>query len=112
MSIWGASFTNARLLYNSMVRPVLTYGAAAWYSPERKGSNPVARTIQTLQNQGLCIVAGAYKATPIRELEKETFIPPIKLYCNELRAQHLRRTYSSLVGDFIRNQCKSIRGRL
>ena len=69
-----------------MVRPVLTHGVAAWYSPERKGSNPVARAIQTLQNQGLYIVAGAYKATLVRELEKETFIPPIELYCNELRA--------------------------
>ena len=57
-------------------------------------------------------VAGAYRATPIRELEKETLVPPIEIYCNELRALHLRRTYSSPVGDFIRGQCKTIRGRL
>ena len=69
-------------------------------------------TIKTLQNHGLRAVAGAYKATPIRELEKEVLVPPIELYCNELRAQHLRRTYSSPVGEFIQNQCKAIRGRL
>jgi hypothetical protein len=57
-------------------------------------------------------VAGAYRATPIRELEKETLVPPIDIYRSELRALHLRRTYSSPVGDFIRAQCNTIRGRL
>ena len=40
-STWGASFTRARLLYNSTVRPVITYGAAAWHTPERLGKGPV-----------------------------------------------------------------------
>jgi hypothetical protein len=30
-STWGVSFTRVRLLYNSMIRPVITYGAAAWH---------------------------------------------------------------------------------
>ena len=40
-STWGASFTRARLLYNSTVRPVITYGAAAWLTPERSGKGAV-----------------------------------------------------------------------
>jgi hypothetical protein len=111
-STWGASFTKARLLYNSTVRPVITYGAAVWHDPERPGNGAVARAISKVQNQGLRTVAGAYRATPIRELEKETLVPPIDIYCSELRALHLRRTYSSPVGDFIRAQCNTIRGRL
>jgi hypothetical protein len=39
-------------------------------------------------------------------------VPPIDIYCNELRAKHLRRTYSSPVGAFIQEQCNTIRGRL
>ena len=70
------------------------------------------QAIRKVQNQGLRTVAGAYRATPIRELEKETLVPPIDIYCSELRALHLRRTYSSPVGDFIRSQCNTIRGRL
>jgi len=70
------------------------------------------RAIRKTQNQGLRTVAGAFRATPIRELEKETLVPPIEIYCNELRALHLRRTYSSPVGDFIKDQCRLIRGRL
>jgi hypothetical protein len=111
-STWGASFTKARLLYNSTVRPVIAYGAGVWHNPERPGKGAVARAISKVQSQGLRIIAGAYRATPIRELEKETLVPPIDIYCSELRALHLRRTYSSPVGDFIRGQCKTIRGRL
>ena len=58
------------------------------------------------------IVAGAFRATPIRELEAETFIPPLDIYCSELRARHIRRTYSSPVGTFIKEQCRMISSRL
>jgi hypothetical protein len=43
---WGASFTRARLLYNSTVRPVITYRAAAWLTPERSGKGAVVQAIQ------------------------------------------------------------------
>ena len=29
-STWGATFNKARLIYNTMVRPVITYGATVW----------------------------------------------------------------------------------
>jgi hypothetical protein len=58
------------------------------------------------------IVSGAYRATPIRELEKEVLVPSIDIYCSELWARHIRRTYSSSAGVFIQEQCKIIRGRL
>jgi hypothetical protein len=57
-------------------------------------------------------VAGAYRATLIRELEKEVLVLPIDIYYSELRARHIRRTYSSPAGVFIQEQCKMIRGRL
>jgi hypothetical protein len=56
--------------------------------------------------------AGAYHATPIRELEKEVLVPPIDIYCSELRARHIRRTYSSPARVFIQKQYKMIRKRL
>ena len=57
-------------------------------------------------------MAGAFRATPIRELEAETFTPPLDVYCSELRARHIRRTYSSPVGTFIKEQCRMISSRL
>jgi hypothetical protein len=46
-------------------------------------------------------VAGAYRATPIRELEKEVLVLSINIYYNELRARHIQRTYSLLAKVFI-----------
>jgi hypothetical protein len=57
-------------------------------------------------------VAGAYRATLIRELEKEVLVLSIDIYCSELRARHIRRTYFSLARVFIQEQYKIIRGRL
>jgi hypothetical protein len=57
-------------------------------------------------------VAGAYRATPIKELEKEVLVLLIDIYYSELRARHIRRTYSSPARVFIQEQCKMIRGRL
>ena len=33
-STWGASFVRARLLYNLVVRPTITYRTEAWFEPE------------------------------------------------------------------------------
>ena len=57
-------------------------------------------------------MARAYKATLIRELEKETFVAPIDIYCKEVLTRHILRTYTSLVGSFIQEQCQIARSRL
>ena len=41
--IWGASFIRARLLYNAVVRPAITYGASAWLEPEAKKNSAVIK---------------------------------------------------------------------
>ena len=111
-STWGASFTRARLLFNSTIRPAITYGAAAWHSPESQKHNPVIQAISKIQTRGLRMIAGAYRATPTCELESETFTPPIDIFCNKIRARHLRRTYDSTPRHHITGQCQAIRSRL
>ena len=32
-SIWGATLNKARQVYSAVVRPAITYAAAAWYTP-------------------------------------------------------------------------------
>jgi hypothetical protein len=84
----------------------------AWHTPERSGKGPVVQAIQKVQNKGLRAVAGAYRATLIRELEKEVLVPFIDIYYSKLRARHIRRTYFSPAGVFIQEQYKMIRERL
>src|SRR6201999_2429042 len=111
-STWGASFARARLLYNSAVWPTITYGTEGWFEPEITKHGKVIQAISKVQASGMRVVAGAFRATPIRELEPETFTPPLDVYCSELRARHIRRTYSSPVGMFIKEQCRMISSRL
>ncbi|PQE06805.1 hypothetical protein CJF30_00008720 [Rutstroemia sp. NJR-2017a BBW] len=42
----------------------------------------------------LRIVTGIYRAIPVREIEKEAFVPQIELYCKDLYAKYIRRTYT------------------
>jgi hypothetical protein len=82
-STWGASFLRARQVYSAVVRPALTYGAAIWHTPTKGPNGKVqglAAKLEKIQNKCLRVVAGAYRATPIRSLETETFTPPIDLY--------------------------------
>jgi hypothetical protein len=57
-------------------------------------------------------VTGAYRATLIKELEKEVLVLFIDIYYNELYARHIQRTYSLLARVFIQKQYKIIRKRL
>jgi hypothetical protein len=57
-------------------------------------------------------VAGAYRATLIRELEKKVLVLLINIYCSKLQARHIQRIYSSPAGMFIQEQYKIIKKRL
>jgi hypothetical protein len=100
-STWGASFLRARQVYSAVVRPTLAYRAAIWRSPA-KGLDGKAQGIATkpegIQNKYLRVVAGAYRATPIRTLEVETHVPPIDLYLDSRLAAFQNRLASSGVG--------------
>jgi hypothetical protein len=114
-STWGASFLRARQVYSAVVRPAMTYGAAAWHtptkSPNRKAQGMAAK-LERIQNKCLRIVAGAYRATPIRSLETETFTPPIDLYLDSRLATFQKRLENSEVGQVIGNACNWIKARI
>jgi hypothetical protein len=80
---WGATLIKARQIYTAVIRSFLAYGAPVWHQPSTtmKPRGPATK-LQIHQNQSLRIIAGAYKATPIRLLETETFTPPRNLWLN------------------------------
>ena len=71
----------ARHIYQAVVRSALSYRAALWHQPTGNASKPKgpAAKLQKQQNQGLQTVLGAFKATPIRQLETELYMPPLDL---------------------------------
>ena len=75
------------------MRPVLTYGASLWQTPEgvlghRKGTD---QRIQAIQGKCLRPITGAYKATSTEALEIETFVPPLDLYTQLIAAKTITR---------------------
>ena len=104
-STWGARFEKARLVYNSVIKPAIFYGAGVWYSPQgtataRKG---VDKKLETLQNQCIRTVLGAYKATSGPILEKEAEIPPITTTLDKLVANAVRRQAITQRGKVVTN---------
>ena len=58
------------------------------------------------------MIAGAYKATPTRMVEVETFVPPLDLYLNGRIAAFQKRLEDSGLDKEIRQACGEIRRRL
>ena len=116
-STWGASFCIARQVYTAVVRLVMTYRAFAWFTPAdsqtRAGQlrGPVKK-LQVLQNKCLRAVSGAFRATPIENLEVETFVSPLDLHLCGLVAGTRRRLASSQSAKEIESASRAIRNRL
>ncbi|EAQ84238.1 hypothetical protein CHGG_10642 [Chaetomium globosum CBS 148.51] len=51
----------------------------------------ITKALGKAQNKSLRIVAGAFKSTPIRNLETETWVPPLDLYLNKRLADFENR---------------------
>jgi hypothetical protein len=111
-SVWGASFIRSRIVYSAVVRPAIAYAAPIWHSPTttQRAKGPAAKLSST-QNKCLRIIAGAYKATPVRALETETFIPPLDLYLDGRVAAYQARIEGSKAESVIQEACKWIKRR-
>ena len=96
----------------AVVRPALAYSAGVWHTPGTGSARGLAAKLQPIQNKCLRVVAGAYKATPVRALETETHTPPIDLYLDGRLAAFKDRLANSQVGRSIQEACRVIQRRL
>jgi hypothetical protein len=100
---WGLGLAKAREVYSTCIRSALAYGASSFHIPTRKGGEPATRGITgglgKAQNNSLRIVAGAFKSTPIRNLETETWVPPLDLYLNKRLADFEARLQMRVLDD-------------
>jgi hypothetical protein len=114
-STWGSTFLKARQLYLSILRSSLTFGAVVWHEPTPKNwpkPKGLAAKLVKHQNAGLRTVLGAFKATPIRQLETEAFVPPLDLWLNGRLASFRARLCRTGIDKQITNACILIRTKL
>lgn len=110
-STWGATMLKARQLYIAVVRSAIGYAAYIWFTTGRrpgKRSTAVSK-LAIHQNQALRIVTRAYKATRVRQLETETFIPLVDIWLAARRADFYWRLERSGMAKLIFTLCAPIR---
>jgi len=89
----------------------LIYAAPIWYSPPGtiEYRKIHSKKLKSIQNKGLRIITGAFKATNISVLQAEAGIPPVYFYLNRLVLMALSK-YS--IHEAIKIGTRKIRQRL
>ena len=111
-STWGATMEKARQVYLAVVRPAISCGAVVWHWPGEKRQEGPATKLQKHQNSELRHVLGAFRATPIRQLETEAYVPPLDLWLNGRIARFPARLEWTGLARQIRDACTTIRTQL
>jgi len=106
-STWGATMPKARHIYQAVIRSALSYGAALWHQHTSNASKPKGLTakLQKQQNKGLRTVLGTFKATPIRQLETESYVPLLDLWLNGRIARFQARMEHSGIAQKVKDAC-------
>jgi hypothetical protein len=90
-------------VYSKCIRSALAYGASSFHVPTKKGgelaTRGITKALSKAQNKSLRTVAGAFKSTPIRNLETETWVPPLDLYFNKRLADFEARLQMPTLAD-------------
>jgi len=92
-----------------VVRTALVYGASAWYSPAVDGkAKGIAKSLVTAQSTLLRVIAGAYKATPVRQLEREVDTLPLDLYLSGRVVAFEARLQASGMDQLVKNSAAKV----
>ncbi|VDB84849.1 unnamed protein product, partial [Peniophora sp. CBMAI 1063] len=81
-TVRGLRLANARLLYKTVVIPVLTFGAPVWYRGVRQKT--LIKILEIAQNEGLRWMLGAFRTTPSAEMHHLGAILPIHILLKQL----------------------------
>lgn len=114
-STWGPPLARARHVYLSTIRAAIGFASTAYHEFNEKRERPrgvIARDMAKAQNRCLRIITGAYKATPIRLLETEAYVPPIDIWMDVRAATFGRRLRDSGMEGKIQQQCQEVRHAL
>lgn len=86
----GLKQTILRTLYTTCILPILTYASPAWWT-DASGSKTMIKQLERVQNMALRWICGAFRTTPIRALEIEASIMPLRHHLNWLNEKYALR---------------------
>jgi hypothetical protein len=111
-AIFPDRWKRARQIYLVIICPAVSYGAALWHRPGKKRQKGPVAKLQKQQNSGLRRVLGAFKATPIRQLETEAYGPSLDLWLDGRIARFQARLERTSLARQIKDACAAIRAKL
>ena len=83
---WGADKKTLTLLYKSLVQSRLTYACDIYCTNQN-----IIEALNKIQNEGLRIISGAFKSSPIASLQVDCGIPPFDLQVLQSSCKHYIR---------------------
>src|SRR6266478_5546139 len=82
-----------RLMYLTVVLPVLTYGYLLWYKPKGKGCHRHLKKLETVQSVAVRWITGAFKTTPTGGTEIYAGLAPLRCNMAKLYAKAAVRVH-------------------
>jgi ribonuclease HI len=89
---WGLSPDKIIWIWQTLVRPKLSYGAICWADPDTLKNTSICASLNKLQRLALSLVASSMKSTPTRSLELIFAIPPLHLFLEDCALNARLRT--------------------
>jgi ribonuclease HI len=80
---WGLSPDKIVWIWQTLVRPKLSYGAICWAEPSTLNNLSIQASLNKLQRLALSLVASSMKSTPMRSMEMILAIPPLHIFLEE-----------------------------
>ena len=87
---WGADFQTLLKLYRTLIRSKIDYGCYV-YGAARKS---YLKTLNTVHHEGLGLILGAFRTSPVESLYSEAYEPPRKLRFPKLGLQYYSKIKS------------------
>ncbi|XP_058987393.1 uncharacterized protein LOC131806753 [Musca domestica] len=79
---WGLKPYIIKWLYESIVRPILTYGSLVWWHSLKKPT--YSRNINKVQRAASLLITGAFRSTPQAALDTLLGLSPLAIHVEEL----------------------------
>jgi hypothetical protein len=87
----GLSMANWRLVFNAVCLPVLSYSCTLWF--KRKCNFGLTKMVQQVINNGVKLIASAFRTAPREPLHELTRVPPAYFYLDKLTTTCALRLY-------------------
>ena len=83
---WGADKKTLTKLYESLIKSKLNYACEVWCTNDK-----IVSATNTIQNEALRIISGAFKSSPIKSMQVDCNIMPLDLQVLESSCRHYLR---------------------